>query len=101
MGLPTYCYDSTAIDATLVADALAAAFWPFIQNEPNTSAVVIRNSRLLPAKYAARFLSRSLTPNNTWVTNLVYDYDFAIAKSRNEVGCIITSKKQNSYLHYI
>ena len=92
--MPTYCYDSNAIDATLAADALAAAFWPFIQNEPNTSAVVIRNSPLLPARCAARFLSRSLTPNNTWVTNLVCNYDFAIAKSQNEVGCIITSKKK-------
>jgi len=66
MGLPTYCYNHVAIDAALAADPGATIFGPFAITEPDTSAVIVRNTCLLPARYAARFLSRSFTPKEAW-----------------------------------
>lgn len=62
MGLPSCCYNPVAIDTDLAADPLATIFGPFALNDPDTSAVIVRNTFLLPARYTARFLSRSFTP---------------------------------------
>ena len=52
------CYNLVALDQALIADLA----W----STGNTVPVIVQNSCLLPARFATRFLSSTLTPREAW-----------------------------------
>ena len=60
------CYNPIALDQALMADPALSMCGPFAVGDPDTMPMIVRNSCLLPARFAARFLSSSLNPREAW-----------------------------------
>jgi hypothetical protein len=65
-GIAVQCYNPVALDQALIADPALSICGPFALGDPDTVPVIVRNSCLLPARFAARFLSSNLTPREAW-----------------------------------
>jgi len=65
-GVAVQCYNPIALDQALIADPALAMCGPFALGDADTMPVIVRNSCLLPARFAARFLSSSFTPREAW-----------------------------------
>jgi len=65
-GIAVQCYNPIALDQALLADPTLSICGPFAIGDADTMPVIVRNTCLLPARFASRFLSRNFTPREVW-----------------------------------
>ena len=65
-GIAVQCYNPIALDQALLAEPILSICGPFAAGDADIMPVIVRNSCLLPARFASRFLSSNFTPREAW-----------------------------------